>query len=319
MLEVKVIEGHGTTIDVVLVNGVLNIQDTIILQGLNGAIVTQIRALLTPQPMKELRVKAEYIHHKSIKGAMGIKISAPGLEQAIAGSELLKVSNSKDQVEIDNCVKEIEDNMFDILDKYVDKNADGVCVQASTIGSLEALLEFLKESKIPVTNVAIGPVHKNHVAKAQKVLQIEDESKIKKEFATVLAFDVRITAEATQFAEKEGIKIFSAKIIYHLFDDFTAYVKQCKEERANSGGKDAVFPCALEIIPDAIFNKSDPIICGINVKAGVLKIGTPLCVPDKDNLKIGVVESMEKDRKQIQSVLPKDGPVSVRISGGNNI
>ena len=73
------------------------------------------------------------------------------------------------------------------------------------------------------------------------------------------------------------------------------------------------------MIPDAIFNKSDPIIAGFNVKAGVLKVGTPLCVPDKENLKIGVVESIEKDRKPIQSVLPKDGSVSVRISGGSNI
>jgi len=42
--------------------------------------------------MKELRVKAEYVHHKSIRGAMGIKIAAPGLNDAIAGSELLKAS-----------------------------------------------------------------------------------------------------------------------------------------------------------------------------------------------------------------------------------
>jgi len=63
VLEVKVIEGLGTTIDVVLVDGLLKVQDTIILQGFNGAIVTQIRALLTPHPMKEMRVKAEYIHH----------------------------------------------------------------------------------------------------------------------------------------------------------------------------------------------------------------------------------------------------------------
>ena len=81
--------------------------------------------------------------------------------------------------------------------------------------------------KIPVVNVAIGPVHKANVQKAQKVLQQEDQSKIKKEFATVLAFDVRITPEAQTFADKEGIKIFSAKIIYHLFDNFTEYVKQC--------------------------------------------------------------------------------------------
>src|SRR5690349_5066763 len=57
ILEVKVIEGHGVTIDVVLSNGVLNEGDRIAVCGLNGPIVTHVRALLTPQPMRELRVK----------------------------------------------------------------------------------------------------------------------------------------------------------------------------------------------------------------------------------------------------------------------
>ena len=63
VLEVKVIEGLGTTVDVVLVNGLLKVDDTIVITGLNGPIVTKIRALLTPQPMREMRVKGDYIHH----------------------------------------------------------------------------------------------------------------------------------------------------------------------------------------------------------------------------------------------------------------
>jgi translation initiation factor 5B len=67
-----------------------------------------------------------------------------------------------------------------------------------------------------------------------------------------------------------------------LFDDFTAYVKKCQEDRKEGGGGVAIFPCALEIVKDAVFNRGDPIIIGVNVKAGMLKVGTPLCVPEKD-------------------------------------
>lgn len=58
--QVKAIPGLGTTVDVILVNGKLREGDTIVLAGVDGPVVTQIRSLLMPQPMRELRVKVSY-------------------------------------------------------------------------------------------------------------------------------------------------------------------------------------------------------------------------------------------------------------------
>ena len=40
--------------------------------------------------------------------------------------------------------------------------------------------------------------------------------------------------------------------------------------------REAVFPCILKQI--ATFRKSDPIVLGVDVEHGMLKIGTPICV-----------------------------------------
>ena len=70
------------------------------------------------------------------------------------------------------------------------------------LGSLEALLDFLKESKIPFAGVKIGPVVKRDVMKASVMLEHEPK------YTIILAFDVKIERDAQELADREGVKIF---------------------------------------------------------------------------------------------------------------
>ncbi|KAJ1995365.1 eukaryotic translation initiation factor 5B [Coemansia spiralis] len=312
VLEVKVIEGLGTTIDVILSNGVLNEGDRIVVCGLDGPIVTNIRALLTPQPMRELRVKSAYVHHKSIKAAMGVKISAPDLEKAIAGSRLLVVGPDDDEEEM------MDDIMSDLasLSDSIDKSGKGVYVQASTLGSLEALLEFLRVSKIPVAGIGLGPVHKKNVTRASVMLERA------KEFAVMLCFDVKIDKDAQDMADEIGLKVFTADIIYHLFDQFTAHNDMIVEQKRKDQAPQAIFPCILKMIKGAVFNKRDPLILGVDIIEGQLRTGTPVCVvktnPEtkvRETISLGKVVSMEINHKHVDLVRKGEagGGVAVRI------
>ncbi|KAL0839391.1 hypothetical protein ABMA28_016119 [Loxostege sticticalis] len=291
VLEVKAIPGLGTTIDTILINGTLHEGDTMVLAGTDGPIVTQIRSLLMPQPMKELRVKNAYIEHKEVVGAQGVKIAAKELEKAIAGLNLL-VAQKPDEVDVlkEEVARELKSALSSI--KLTER---GVYVQASTLGSLEALLEFLRTSKIPYSAIRIGPVVKRDVMKASAMLEHDSQ------YATILAFDVKIERDAQELADQLGVKIFAADIIYHLFDKFTAYREELKQRKREEFKHIAVFPCKLKILPQFVFNSRDPIVAGVMVEAGIVKEGTPICVPSKEFVELGIVTSIESNHKQVES------------------
>ncbi|KAJ1264371.1 hypothetical protein BS78_09G258100 [Paspalum vaginatum] len=309
VLEVKVVEGHGTTIDVVLVNGILHEGDQIVVCGMQGPIVTTARALLTPHPMRELRVKGTYLHHKEIRAAQGVKISAQGLEHAIAGTALYVLGPDDDLDKLKDAVME---EMSRVRSR-IDKSGEGVYVQASTLGSLEALTEFLKSPavNIPFCDFSIGPVHKKDVMKASVMLER------KKEYATILAFDVKVMPDARDLAEESGVRIFVADIIYHLFDQFTAYINNLKAEKKKESADEAVFPCVLKIMPNCVFNKKDPIVLGVDVLEGIAKVGTPLCIPSKESIDIGKIASIEINHKQVD-MATKGQKVAIKIIANNS-
>jgi translation initiation factor 5B len=97
-------------------------------------------------------------------------------------------------------------------------------------------------------------------------------------YATILAFDVKVTADARIAAEDMGVRIFTADIIYHLTDQFDRYLKESVRLMQEEKAADISFPCICRIIPTAVFNSRNPIVMGMDVLEGTLRIGTPLCV-----------------------------------------
>jgi translation initiation factor 5B len=195
---------------------------------------------------------------------------AADLDKAVAGTSLLVAAPEDD---LDDLRDEVMQDFDSIMNGFK-RESVGVFVHASTLGSLEALLEYLRthEPPVPVAHVGIGPLHKKDIVTASIMLEK------RREYATVLAFDVKVTVEAREAAEQLGVRIFTADIIYHLTDQFEAYMKDAVSKKQAASMADAVFPVIARIIPTAVFNKRDPIVLGVDVIEGRLKIGTPLCI-----------------------------------------
>jgi translation initiation factor 5B len=157
-----------------------------------------------------------------------------------------------------------------------------------------------------VSGIQIGPVHKKDVMRAAVMLER------KPEFAIILAFDVKVSPDVEEVADAMGVKIFTADIIYHLFEKCTAYMNKLKEERRAASAETAVFPVVLDILPNSIFNTKNPIVVGCRIVDGIAKIGTPLVIPSKNKLLIGKIVSLQRNHEEIKEAKRGD-EVAVKI------
>lgn len=66
-----------------------------------------------------------------------------------------------------------------------------------------------------------------------------------------------------------------------------------------------------------MFNQKDPIIVGVEIVEGILKVGTPLCIPALGGLHVGKVTSIEANGKE-QETARKGVSVAIRIVNEHN-
>jgi len=292
----------GVTMDVLLKNGVLRTGDRIVLAGATGPIVTTIKGLLTPEPLRDMRTKQKYTNHSSVNTSMGIKIFAPGLEKAIAGTTLRVV---RDNADVEELKASAQADLQSIVVGF-EKEDIGVFVKAGELGKLEALLAIFRQRGIPVLEASVGEVQQKDVKRAA----IMREKKCG-EFSAVFVFDAPVSASARDQAKRDGVQIVASKSIYELDSQLDRFKSDLNDKNKKEAAADAVFPVTLRVLQE--FRKS-PMILGVQVENGQLRVGTPLCVSGADGIVVvGQVAAMQKEGKPV-SMVRKPDQVGVEIT-----
>jgi len=299
ILEVKEEVGLGVTVNVIIYEGILRKDDTIILGGKNEPIVTTIRALLLPKPLDEIRdPRDKFSSVEEVSAAAGVKIAAPNLDDALAGAPLYVVPSKE---ELDDYIREISEEVQKIR---VSTDVDGVILKADALGSLEAIAESLGRNGIPIRLADVGDVSKRDITEAAVVK--ENESL----YGAVLAFNVKVLPDAEVEAETKKIPIFQHRVIYHLIDEYLKWMRSERDAREKSEFERLVKPAKIKVLPGYVFRRAKPAIVGVEVLAG--KIKPRLRLVTEEGKEIGEILQIQ-DRGEAISLAETGKQVAVSI------
>jgi translation initiation factor 5B len=298
VLEVKEVTGLGMTIDAIIYDGCIKAGDPIALATLDGPVVTRARALLKPAPLEEIRdPRKKFKAVDKVYAAAGIKIAAPNLERAIAGSPLLV---ALDEAE---AKKEIAEELGRVR---LESPGLGAIVKTDALGSLEAIVNLFSKAGIAIKRADVGAVTKKDLLEAET---IRNQNRY---LGVIFAFNIRTPDDVAQEAADRKIKIFESNIIYALEDE---YKKWQAEEKKREKGEDLakyVYPAKVRVLPGFVFRISKPAVVGVEVLAGTLK---PKCaLMNRDGKLVGDIASLQEKNRPVEKA-ERGEQVAVAIEG----
>ncbi|MDO8624972.1 MAG: translation initiation factor IF-2 [Candidatus Diapherotrites archaeon] len=299
VLEVKEERGLGKTIDVIVYDGVLSVGDEIVVGGKNGVIKTKIRALLEPKPLNEIRdPKEKFNNVKQVHAAAGVKVAAPNLDEALAGSPMLVVSTGFVEKRVADELKNLTIESGDV---------EGPIVRTDALGSLEALVLLLNKKEIHPRKADVGDVTRKDVLEAASVAE---KNPLK---GVIFAFNTKILPEAAEEAQKRSVTIFKGNVIYRLLEEFEVFEQNFRDAEKKVRFASLVFPGHFRLLPNHVFRNSKPLIVGVRVLGGRIK--TDVSVISSAGKRLGHVLAVQQNGKSAQEA-KKGEEIALSIEDG---
>jgi len=296
VLEVKEEIGLGKTIDAIIYNGTIKIDDKIVIGTIDAPVVTRIKALLKPKPLDEIRDPRERFDNVSeVHAACGIKISSPDLENVIPGAPIRAVKDDLEEVinEIRNQTK---------IDLELDEQ--GIIIKADTIGSLEALIKESRDKGVKIRKAEIGNVSKRDIVDANATL--DPLNKI------IFAFNVKILPEAKEELLEQDITIFDEDVIYTIMENYDEWLEKKKAVLERERRQDYIHPGMIKFLPEYVFRVSHPAVIGVRVISGRIKTGLRLM--KEDGRVVGSIKGIQSENKPLEEAI-QGQEVAISIEG----
>jgi translation initiation factor 5B len=300
VLEVKDTQGFGTTLDAVIYDGTIREDDTIVVGGLIRPIVTEVRALLEPKPLSEIRTDEQFENVTEVTAADGVKIAAPDLDDAMAGAPI-RVVRDRD---VDEVIAEVEQELAEI---EVTTQEEGLVVKADTLGSLEALASTLSEAEIPIMRAEVGDVAPRDIRVAETANEPTHRA--------ILAFNVDVLGDARNLAEQEEVKLFENDVIYRLIEEYEEHVESIEEAQQEQVLENITRPARFEILDDHTFRQSDPAVVGVEIRGGLLRRNSRIVKFDgSDPERVGMLKTIQDEGEDVDEARTGER-VAVSIDG----
>ncbi|MGW8289334.1 MAG: translation initiation factor IF-2, partial [Candidatus Bathyarchaeia archaeon] len=276
VLEVKEEPGLGITINTIIYDGTLQKGDLIVVGAKEKPIATNVRAVLLPKPLDEIRdPRDKFSSVDSVSAAAGVKIAAPNLEEVLAGAPVYAVPS---EAQLEEYIKMVSEEVEQIK---IATDIDGLILKTDALGSLEAIAESLKRNDVQIKMADVGDVSRRDVTEAAIVKEREPLHGV------ILAFNVKILPDAEEEAKNRNIPIFNHKTIYSLIDDYLQWRNEEEETRLEKEYDRLVKPAKVKFLPGYIFRKAKPAVVGVEILAG--KINPKRILAKEDGRNVGEI------------------------------
>lgn len=288
IIELKTEGSIGITLDTVLYQGKLRKGDTIAINTTSGPSVTRVKALLVNSKSKSGKI----VERSSVSSAAGIRVLISDKLDVVSGSPMIVVQGDPEEA-----FQEIsrESSMNIKLSEH------GLTIKADALGSLEALAYELVDKGFTIRSASVGSITRRDVIDVSTLNDPLDR--------LLVGFNVQITQDARDESFSSDIGILSGDVIYSLVEESLEWYKKRKDQLNEQRKQSTSIPAKIMIMPEYIFRTTKPVIAGVKIFSGRIKVGDTLI--RSDGRYGGTIKSIRDGEVSKQFA---DAPAEVAVS-----